>query len=675
MATISRLSTGSDPTSIDVVFVHGLWGNAEKSWEFVDTQSGSDYKQFWPKDLADDCSSAIVWSVGYDSSPTKWTGHNMPLLDRANSLLDLLDANEIGSRPIVFIAHSLGGLLVKAMLRASADTPASQDKAALHRNTKGVVFFSTPHTGSSLADLGRSIPGGRPTEILTELAKNDAYLRDLRQWFSDKGKELDYKCLTYFESYKTNNVTVVDAVSADPNHGLRPVPFDGDHYTICKIPDRSDQCYRQVLKMINRIIETNNQPPSETVDLESIPNVDFEIGVLPNPPQDGRVIEHHPASRTLSYVSRSSPGSIKIGPKMSYLDRFANANIIDPVAYFWNPFRCQFPSLDVVLINNTPKTLVLTGATLEVKSSKPDFSPVLVIPSNTWGMNLVIKNEGWGKITNAVLHCNLLPTGVQGYTPDPSIDHIEIGSTFSHTFELGDFAESATLNLRDAVGRIGVDVDAIDKAGFRHQTLFVMNAMQNGQNVKMAQHMGRFPNTETDKAWAPFPDGYVVVAGKIEFESVDKAGEPSNYSLPIRARVFLFNIRLDQPMPPSYQYSAELEHTGEDYEVPIKLCQSLKSGEADRLAIRIACAQSAVHKLIIRWNFAGGLSSRSFPIELHHFVPRTFAHEESDEVGSGGLDPELADVRTVFEGDCIEQSLMGVMSMMAATPRDTSADQ
>ncbi len=306
MASITLISEKNEQCLVDVVFIHGLWGDAKGTWEWTESAHGTDFSLFWPKELADELSSVAVWAVGYDSSPTKWVGRSMPLLDRASSLLDLLDAQGIGSRPVVFITHSLGGLLAKAIVRASLDTPAEHDKHLLHQNTRGFVFFSTPHTGSSIANLASSIPGSRPTEILSELAQNDAYLRDLSQWFSDKARLLDYKCLTYFEAYKTKGMTIVDAVSANPSHGMRPVPFDADHFSICKIPCVSDQRYKQVQKFIRKIIECCNSQKDPIQDQTIIEGVDFEIGVLPNPPQDGRVIEYHPPFRTLTYTSRSS---------------------------------------------------------------------------------------------------------------------------------------------------------------------------------------------------------------------------------------------------------------------------------------------------------------------------------------------------------------------------------
>lgn len=666
MATITQISEATTESQIDVVFVHGLMGDPRTTWEFTGNNAGDEYHVFWPQDLAEDLPLAKVWTVGYDSSPTKWKGKNIPLIDRAGSLLDLLDAHEIGARPVVFITHSLGGLLTKAILRASHDMPKDDDKHTLHRNTRGVVFFSTPHTGSSLTNLANSIPGGRPTEIVRELSQNDAYLRDLSQWFSDKAKELSYACLTYFESYKTMGYMVVDAVSANPNHGMRPVPFDGDHFSICKVPDRSDQRFKQVVKFIKKAASFKVEVAKER-DLQLIDGIDFAIGVDPNPPQDGRVIEFHPPSRTLVYCVSASSSCVRIKPRMKYRELMSSSAIVDPVDFYWNPFRCQFPSLDVVVVNNTHKTLVLTGATLEVMSSKPDFSPLIVIPSNTWGMKLVIKNEGWGKLSNVLLRCNLLPTSAPGYMPDPSIEHVKIGTDFAHEFVLGDFAESVELDLRETLGKLGVDIEAISQAGFRSQTLYAMRALQAGIDTKHAKHMGRFPEMENDSAWSPFPDGYVVVAGRLDFDSVDREGQPYHYSLPIRARVFMFNIRYDLPMPPSYQYTAELEHTGENYFVPIGVCHSLKPGEADRFTIRLACSQSAFHEFRIRWEFAGGLSSYSCPIMLEQVVPRTFASEELAYAKHSELDPDLDNAPTVFDGNCVEHSIISAMQVAQAS--------
>lgn len=59
----------------------------------------------------------------------------------------------VGKRPVIFICHSMGGLICKNILLHSHN-----DNQELVKNTKGVMFFSTPHFGSnvisSILELG-----------------------------------------------------------------------------------------------------------------------------------------------------------------------------------------------------------------------------------------------------------------------------------------------------------------------------------------------------------------------------------------------------------------------------------------------------------------------------------------------------------------------------------------
>ncbi|WP_024511858.1 hypothetical protein [Bradyrhizobium sp. ARR65] len=82
----------------------------------------------------------------------------MSLHERAKSTLELLAGYSFGARPIVFICHSLGGLLVKQMMRTAAE---SRDASwtSIDESCVGVFFLATPHTGSSLADLLKAFAG------------------------------------------------------------------------------------------------------------------------------------------------------------------------------------------------------------------------------------------------------------------------------------------------------------------------------------------------------------------------------------------------------------------------------------------------------------------------------------------------------------------------------------
>ena len=128
-----------------VVFVHGLGGDGRGTWH---PEEKKDDNNFWPFWLGEDLAHVGIWSLGYEVEPTRWKGSAMPLVERAINALSILDLEEIGERPVVFITHSMGGLLVKQMLRQALDLndPRWQKIA---EQTKGIVFRKTkPHSGS-----------------------------------------------------------------------------------------------------------------------------------------------------------------------------------------------------------------------------------------------------------------------------------------------------------------------------------------------------------------------------------------------------------------------------------------------------------------------------------------------------------------------------------------------
>lgn len=102
----------------DVVFVHGLNPQGKFNSEHAfQTWGGKDAaSDFWPKWLGEDMEKeglpVGIWLLEYDAAALGWTGHAIPLTDRAASVLDVFYGDRIGERPVIFIAHSLGGLVL-----------------------------------------------------------------------------------------------------------------------------------------------------------------------------------------------------------------------------------------------------------------------------------------------------------------------------------------------------------------------------------------------------------------------------------------------------------------------------------------------------------------------------------------------------------------------------------
>jgi pimeloyl-ACP methyl ester carboxylesterase len=243
----------------DVIFVHGLGGNARGTWH---PQERHDDDNFWPAWLGNDLKDVGIWSLGYEVEPFKWKGNSMPLADRATNILDLLDSYGIGDRPVVFIAHSLGGLLVKQMLRNARDYGKWQ---AIASQTKGIVFLSTPHSGSDMASWIKHIGGIlRTTVSVEELEAHHSRLRELNLLYRNDEQFNQIPMLIYCETRPTGPILVVNQTSADPGiKGVIPVPMDFDHISICKVAEKKSQIYRQ----IKRFIENNLTTPVAQIPL------------------------------------------------------------------------------------------------------------------------------------------------------------------------------------------------------------------------------------------------------------------------------------------------------------------------------------------------------------------------------------------------------------------------
>lgn len=242
MSEIIQISGCKNPERIgDVIFVHGLGGDARNTWHPENSGTGD---QFWPAWLGQDLPDVGVWSLQYEVEPYAWKGSTMPLTDRATNVLALLEAHGLGSHPIVFIAHSLGGLLVKQMLRHAQEFN-TLEWTAIVQQIKGIIFLSTPHSGSDLASWISYLRTILPSSVsVEELRANDPRLRNLNLWYRNNVQGLGISTQIYCETQKTRGILVVNETSADPGiPGVIPVPMDTDHISICKPKSKSNLLY------------------------------------------------------------------------------------------------------------------------------------------------------------------------------------------------------------------------------------------------------------------------------------------------------------------------------------------------------------------------------------------------------------------------------------------------
>lgn len=333
---LSPLYRGEDDPNFDVVFVHGLVGSVFKSWrqgsvaldEFGNRCSPKSITpttellpsspteavrinddgtglidpnkktRCWPMDwLAKDIPKLRILALDYPTALSSWRTdcdlNKDTLQERAKHVLKQLQDAKLGDRPIVWVAHSMGGLLVKQLLvicdeatrqKSDADkSPSRKFKENLLNQTKGIVFYSVPHKGSNLEWIERRNLQKLlllTTEVI-ELQKGSPILLELHEKFLDliERRENPVKFLTFAEtaisSFGVNKAVQWKGILVHEdslNFGLGPIyKLNIDHAHTCKPNSRESITYAKTLELIRDLIP----PTPEQRGEEILPYISF----------------------------------------------------------------------------------------------------------------------------------------------------------------------------------------------------------------------------------------------------------------------------------------------------------------------------------------------------------------------------------------------------------------
>ncbi|AYM60889.1 hypothetical protein [Agrobacterium fabrum] len=127
----------------DVIFMHGLSGDPVDTW----TSTGATEPEgaYWPHWLAADIPHLNLYTLGFTASVfAQWAKKKMNLYDRAKKFLEKLASYEFGARPMIFVCHSLGGLLVKQILRTAKESTDEDwrrvGESCLTRQNRSLIF-------------------------------------------------------------------------------------------------------------------------------------------------------------------------------------------------------------------------------------------------------------------------------------------------------------------------------------------------------------------------------------------------------------------------------------------------------------------------------------------------------------------------------------------------------
>ncbi|KAA6414807.1 MAG: hypothetical protein FRX48_01557 [Lasallia pustulata] len=268
------LVSPEDP-DVDIIAVHGLNPtntefHAEATWTVED--------KLWLRDfLPPQLPSARVLLFGYNANVAFETS-KAGVREQAINLLNRIASKreEAEERPIVFVAHSLGGIVVK---RALVEAKLDDSYKSIREATYGIAFFGTPHQGGNflkLGDIAASIIRGvlrNPSSTFMEALKKDSLFSDTL--VGDFRHQLeDHHVLSFFETLPMGRLgLIVDQKSATLGlAGLRErqIPMDADHTGVCKFESAEGDDYEQVSFNLVRLVKSAVKAAAERARIASL---------------------------------------------------------------------------------------------------------------------------------------------------------------------------------------------------------------------------------------------------------------------------------------------------------------------------------------------------------------------------------------------------------------------
>lgn len=321
---------GNHEHVVDVIFVHGLRGSLFRTWrqdrppktekkeKIISSEPENEftrlenkildklnklieeinpevrgYSYCWPKDwLNSDLRDILsknqqgesetkfrVLGVNYESLFSTWEKENFNdkelkgIKEHAYELELQLKKAHVGERPIIWVCHSMGGLIIKQLLVNLNGIEKKLDlkkddkkvlKSSIVNNTQAIVFLSTPHLGSPIATTMTNLSFAMfPSDETLDLATNNKCLLELNKKFLELFKTVHYKILSIYENKPTFYfanlyLRTVTEESAKIGIGESYKAEEKDHLNVCKPENKECEIYGKILNLISELFEVNN---------------------------------------------------------------------------------------------------------------------------------------------------------------------------------------------------------------------------------------------------------------------------------------------------------------------------------------------------------------------------------------------------------------------------------
>ncbi|OTA97657.1 hypothetical protein M434DRAFT_191505 [Hypoxylon sp. CO27-5] len=252
------------------------------------------YCVFWPRDLLPlQCPKARIMVLGYDKIIAKHqfagSANKNSIFAHSRNLVNDLSRSRTLGRPILFVVHSLGGIVIKEML-SICSTSNNQSFEDILKSTAGVIFLGTPHRGSSAAGVGEIARKAASMllmdtnpRILDSLSLKNSDLERCQETFSSLWNKHGFQVKTFQEGLplklpirlgQSKMAKIVpDISSCIGDSRERAEILDADHRSMCRYAGARDPNYRKVSDEVRSIysgyVHDNHR---ETMSRTSLPS-------------------------------------------------------------------------------------------------------------------------------------------------------------------------------------------------------------------------------------------------------------------------------------------------------------------------------------------------------------------------------------------------------------------
>lgn len=239
-----------------IVAIHDIDGDPLETWTHPISRN------LWLRDLLPAKLSdfrVLIYSYEAELFTAPGLGSTQSILARANNLVAELAADrELENaldRPIIFVCHGFGGLLIKRALAFSSSRDLRHSRS-ISICTYGILFLGTPHNGISKATLlEQNHLNTGPSHFTLSLLRSSELLDEINDQFAPLMKQ--FAIFNFWEELRTESVTggfyVVEQDSAAPAwDNVEKCGIMATHTTMTKFENTSDRRFRPLLEALSR---------------------------------------------------------------------------------------------------------------------------------------------------------------------------------------------------------------------------------------------------------------------------------------------------------------------------------------------------------------------------------------------------------------------------------------